>query len=258
MHFLRASVLTIGNEILNGRTINSNLAHIARALTYAGYEVYRSLTVRDDPAEIAWGIRTALSFSDLVVTSGGLGPTFDDMTIESISRALGIPLEINQQELKKLRERYINRDLELTDARLKMVRLPVGSRALDNSVGAAPGVLLALEGKRVLILPGVPKEMESILDSVLDDLRVSDMKYYEETFPLEGIMESSLAPLVNQVMKRWNGKVYVKSHPQRSEMSNPSLEIQVYSSDRDPEIAEKNVKEAVRYLKDHYLEYAGK
>lgn len=255
---MRASVLTIGNEILNGRTINSNLAHIGRVLTYAGYEVYRALTVRDDPKEIAWSINTALSFSDLVVTSGGLGPTFDDMTIESISDALGIPLEINQEELEKLKSRYIDRHLELTESRLKMVKLPKGSTALNNPIGAAPGVLLTHDGKRILILPGVPGEMEAILDSVIDEIRTSDVKYYEETFPLDGIMESSLAPLVNQIMKKWSGKVYIKSHPKRSEIANPSLEIQIYSSNEDPEVARKNVKEVIKYLKEHYLEYAGK
>lgn len=192
------------------------------------------------------------------MTSGGLGPTFDDMTIGSIANALNIPLELNQEELAKLMDRYTGRNLELTEARLKMVKLPKGSKALSNPVGAAPGVLMSYNKSRILILPGVPSEMEAILDSVLEEIRASDMKYYEESFPLEGIMESALAPLVNKIMKNWKGTVYVKSHPQRSELSNPSLVIQIYSSDKDFEIAKNKVKEAVQYLKEHYQDYVGK
>ena len=258
MNPLRACILTIGNEILKGKTVNTNMAHIGRVLTFAGYEVYRSLVVRDDPEEIAWGIHTALSFSDLVVTSGGLGPTFDDMTIGSISRALGIETKVDEGALKKLQERYLSRGLELTDDRLKMVRLPVGSTALDNPVGAAPGVLLNAGGKNILILPGVPKEMEAILDSAVDLLKIPGREYYEETFPLEGIMESSFAPLISGVMKKWAGKVYIKSHPQRSETDNPSLEVEVSSSDTNLEAAKRNVKEAVRNLKENYPAFVGK
>lgn len=214
--------------------------------------------MRDDPDEIDWGIRTSLSFSDLVVTSGGLGPTFDDMTVESIAKSLKIPLVVDQYELEKLKERYTSQNLEVTEARLKMVKIPSGSRALHNPIGAAPGVLITVGEKRILILPGVPKEMEALLDSVLEELKVSDMEYYEESFPLEGIMESALSPLISKVMKTWEGRVYVKSHPHRSEIANPLLEVQVYSSDREKETAIHNVRAAVEYIKEHYPEYVGK
>ncbi len=234
------------------------MAHIGRTLTFSGYEVYRSIVVKDDPDEIDWGIRTALSSADLVVTSGGLGPTFDDMTVECISRSLGIPTEINNEALDVLKRRYSGLKIELTEDRLKMVRLPVGSRALLNPVGSAPGVLVENEGKRILILPGVPKEMEAILESVLDDIRVPGRTYYEESFELRGIMESAFAPLANQAMKKWEGKVYIKSHPQRSEISNPLLEVEVSSSGDDGEVAKETVKEVIRFLKENYENFAGK
>ena len=255
---LRACILTIGNEILKGKTVNTNFAHIGRMLTFSGYDVHNGLVVKDDPEDIKWGIQTALSLADLVVTSGGLGPTFDDMTISSIARALGLETEINEGALRKLKSRYVERGIELTEDRLKMVRLPKGSKPLENPVGAAPGVLLTYQGKKIVILPGVPKEMEAILDGVLDSIKVSGLEYYEESFPLEGIMESSLAPLITRVMKEWGGKIYIKSHPQRSEVANPRLEVEVSSSDSSSEVARNNVEKVIDYLKHHYAEYIGK
>lgn len=234
------------------------MAHIGRMLTFSGYDVYRSLVVRDDPHEIEWGIKTALSFSDLVVTSGGLGPTFDDMTVECISRALDIPTEIDKEALEELKRRYFNRNLELTEDRLKMVRLPVGSRPLHNPVGSAPGVFMEYQGKKIIILPGVPKEMEAILDSVLDDIRIPGKSYYEESFPIEGLMESAFAPLANEAMKKWAGQVYIKSHPQNSEISNPVLEIEVSCVGENYDKAQATVHSVIDFLKKEYPNHIGK
>ncbi len=234
------------------------MAHIGRALTFSGYDVYRSYVVSDDPGEIEWGIKTALSTSDLVVTSGGLGPTFDDMTVQCISDSLGIQTEINQEALHELEERYAGRGLELTEDRLKMVRLPIGSKPLHNPVGSAPGVLIEHEGKRIVILPGVPGEMKAILESVLDEIRIPGKAYYEESFYIEGLMESAFAQLSNAAMKKWAGKVYVKSHPQNSEIKNPKLEIEVSAVSEDREKAMNIVQEVMVFLKHNYRDYIGK
>ena len=255
---MRAVILTIGNEILKGNTVNTNMAHIGHVLTYAGYEVHRAIIVGDDPNEIAWGIKTSLEAGDLVVTTGGLGPTFDDMTVESISTALGLKTEIHQGELSFLKERYTGRSLDLTDGRLKMVRLPVGSRALHNPVGAAPGVYLKHDGKVIVILPGVPAEMKAILDTILPELKTGSRRYAQETFPLDGIMESSLAPLIDKIMKKWNGKVYIKSHPKRSEIDNPSLNVEVSAWDENGNMAEESVASVVAEIKENYRKYIGK
>ncbi len=255
---MKAVILTIGNEILKGKTVNTNMAHIGQVLTYAGHDVYRAIVVRDDPEEISWGIEKALESADIIITTGGLGPTFDDMTVECISNALGLKTELDPDELDSLKKRYISRGIELTEERLKMVRLPVGSRALHNPVGAAPGVYLKYKGKVIVILPGVPGEMKALLDLVLPDLKTGEREYYEETFPLEGIMESSLAPLVEKIMKKWNGKVYIKSHPQRSEVENPSLNVEVSSWDTDLEKAKETVEAVVKEIKENYTNFVGK
>ena len=255
---MKATILTIGNEILKGRTVNTNLAHIGRVLTYAGYEVFRALVVKDTPDDISWGIKSALSFSDFIVTSGGLGPTFDDMTVDSISKALGIELEINSKAFAELETRYKERRLDFTEARMKMARLPKGADAIINPVGSAPGVMLRYEGKTILMLPGVPEEMKALLDIVLDKIRVPGRSYYEETATLQGIMESSLAPLIIREMKAGNGKIYIKSHPGLSETNERILEVEISSSDSTDTLAKENVKRAMENIRRDYRSYIGK
>lgn len=255
---MKASILTIGNEILKGKTVNTNMAYIGRALTFSGYDVHRSFVVSDDPEEIEWGIKTALASSGLVVTSGGLGPTFDDMTVQCVADSLGIETEINDEALHELEEMYAGRGLELTEDRMKMVRLPVGSKPLHNPIGSAPGVLIEHEGKKIVILPGVPGEMKAILESVLDEIKIPGREYYEESFPIEGLMESAFAQLSNSTMKKWAGRVYIKSHPQNSEVDHPKLEIEVSSVADDRDDAVKLVREVIQFLKENYRDYIGK
>lgn len=255
---MRASILTIGNELLKGRTVNTNFSHIGRVLTYAGYDVYRGIIVRDDPAEISWGITQCVGFSDLVVTSGGLGPTFDDMTVECISDALGLSLETNPEALSMIRSKYLAQNLELTPERMKMAILPRGSEPLPNPVGTAPGVLLRYRGKVIVILPGVPSEMKAILDSIIPRLKVPGRSYHEESIIIEGVMESAFAPVVAEEMKLSGGSVYIKSHPVSFELNNPVLEIEVSASAEDEAKARELVERALKHLKDRYEEIRGK
>ena len=89
---MKACIISIGNELLRGKTVNTNASDFGMKLTLCGYDVVRGLTVMDDPKEIAWALEAGIESADLVLTTGGLGPTFDDMTVESISKALGLPL----------------------------------------------------------------------------------------------------------------------------------------------------------------------
>lgn len=224
---MKACVITIGNEILKGRTVNTNAAYIGKFLTSRGYEVEKGLIVKDDLDEIKWAIETANGKYDLIVTTGGLGPTFDDMTVEGVARALELKLVTDPDTLKALKERYNDLRIELTEERLKLALIPEGSRAIRNMVGAAPGVWLDLGRTGILILPGVPREMESIINSAVPLLGTSEKFYHERTEHLEGVMESSLAPLVSRIMEEQMGKVYIKSHPLKSETRGPEIDVEV-------------------------------
>ena len=163
-------LVTIGDELLLGFTVDTNGAHLARELAGIGVTVVRRTAVGDDIAAIATALREALDRTGAVITTGGLGPTTDDVTREAIAEAFGVPLELDEAHLAWMRERWrsrFNRDLPESNRRQAMT--PRGARKLANNHGSAPGAFLRdAEGRWVIMLPGVPRELRGMTtDAVL-------------------------------------------------------------------------------------------
>ncbi len=228
-----ASIITIGNEILSGRTLNTNFTYIARKLTYLGYDVRLGIIVKDDMDEIGNAFKQAMENSDLVVSSGGLGPTYDDMTLSAFSRAFNLKLSLNNDALEMIRERF---DM-ITPEREKMAIIPDGSIPIRNDAGTAPGIFINIQGKTFIILPGVPREVESIFENLQDRIKVPGYVYYDKSLKLDGVLESIAAPLIKEYAKN-NPDLYIKSHPYGIEFSKPGIELEV-SGRGDSSIHEK-------------------
>ncbi len=216
----QVELVAIGNEILIGQVHDTNLHWLCRRLNDIGAFVRQAYIVRDDPTAIGEVIRLALSHRPvLVITTGGLGPTWDDITLSSIGKALGRPVRMDEKAFEMVKERYrqvkaaglINDDT-ITPEREKMAYLPEGSVPLWNPVGTAPGVLMDVEETHIIALPGVPPEMRGIFDSSLQPyLR----QWFSGLHSLQwGIMlgqgESTVASVINAVAETHPG-VYVKS-----------------------------------------------
>lgn len=242
---MKACVITVGNEILKGHTVNSNAAEIGRALYFAGYEVFRGITVPDDPKEIGWAFRAALKTCDLVISSGGLGPTFDDMTVESFAGEFGFKLVVDAETDEKLKERMQRRGIEMTRERTKMATIPEGSTTVQNNVGSAPGIRAKIEGKKIFILPGVPREMRSMLDIIVEEIRLSDSFFTEESIVLKGIPEASLAPLTLELMDKYEGKIYIKTHPGMDENGVSRIEVEISTRTSDSSSGKNIVTKAL-------------
>ena len=210
----------VGNEILDGIVLDSNTHWITSRLNPLGFFLLERFTVRDVVTEIARAIkRTIEDGCRLIIICGGLGPTHDDMTVKGVAEAFGLPMEINEDAMEivtrqhiELHKRGIIHSSDLTEARIKMAILPRGSKALDNRVGTAPGVLLEKEGVTVILLPGVPAELMWIFNNqVMPRLAAQvDGYFYEETFSLDLRDESILAPVIDEAMRIVPG-VWVKS-----------------------------------------------
>ena len=255
---MKACIISIGNELLRGKTVNTNASDFGMKLTLCGYDVVRGLTVMDDPKEITWALEAGMESADLVLTTGGLGPTFDDMTVESISKALGLSMIEDAKTSDRLRKRYARLGLEPTPERMKMAMIPEGSRALPNPVGAAPGIFLKVRNQTIIILPGVPDEANAILDSIMDEIRISGIEYYSESRYLKGVMESTLVPIVNMVMKKMDSKVYIKSHPRHSETGNPAVELEILAKSDTEQHARDLVETAFNMLLERLNEIRDK
>lgn len=164
-HEARAEILTIGTELLLGQTIDTNAAYIGDALAAAGIEVHWKSTVGDHEARIREALRVALTRSEIVITTGGLGPTEDDLTRRAIAAELGRPLILDQTVLESIRRRFAERAIVMSDNNEQQALIPEGAVVLPNAHGTAPGLAIRLgDGRVVMATPGVPSEMRSMVN----------------------------------------------------------------------------------------------
>lgn len=169
---VRVELLTVGDELLRGDTVNGNATWLGRRLTEAGAAVTRSVVVPDEIDAIAGAVGEALRRADAVIVTGGLGPTSDDLTREALAQAAGVGLHRDPRIERRLRERAAERRVPLRTDALRMADIPDGAATLPNPAGSAPGLRLALPAGLVYALPGVPPEMRAIAEeSVLPELR---------------------------------------------------------------------------------------
>lgn len=237
-------ILSVGNELLLGNTVNTNASWLASQLTSLGASVSRITTIPDDLKEISGEIRESVRRKpDFLITTGGIGPTFDDMTFAAVAKALNVPLRVNKIAVAMVREHYTQRfptrKVVLTRPRVKMARLPARAIPVRNPVGTAPAVRLSAGSTRIFCLPGVPKETKAIFrEFIADVIRANSggMIFAEKWLSVQGVMESSLAPMIERLMARWPG-VYVKSHPRGVEAGGrPHIELHL--STRSPDASE--------------------
>ncbi|HEV2225773.1 MAG TPA: molybdopterin-binding protein [Nitrososphaerales archaeon] len=239
LDMVRVEMLAVGKELLIGRTLNTNAHWLGKRLARMGSMLKLVTTVDDELSEISAALKGALARSpEFLVVVGGLGPTPDDMTLEAIAAGLGVGLRQSGAALTLIKEHYAKRGLgsiELTPARKKMARLPVGAEPLMNTAGTAPGVRLAVGRTAVYCLPGVPVEMREIFRrSVEPEIKKKIGKLHRKylTLKLEGVFESALAPIIGEELRRHPGS-YIKSHPRgiREGVSRIELDIAVVGED---------------------------
>ncbi|GIL00769.1 MAG: molybdenum cofactor biosynthesis protein [Alphaproteobacteria bacterium] len=160
-------MLAIGDELLSGRTRDRNIGHLAGLLTLAGIDLKEARIVGDEHAAIVAAVNALRPRHTYVFTSGGIGPTHDDITADAIADAFGVPIGHDPRVMATLAAHYAERGLEFTEARKRMARIPHGAGLIDNPVSKAPGFRLG----NVHVLAGVPAIFEAMLDKVLPTLR---------------------------------------------------------------------------------------
>ena len=163
---MELELVTIGNELLLGYTVNTNAADAARVLADAGVTVRRAVTVGDDGAEIGAAVREALRRTGFVIATGGLGPTKDDLTKRAVADLFGVPLELDTDYLQTLRARFdkLGRG-PMPESNRSQAEVPRGAKSLPNPRGTAPGIWLEGDEGTVVLLPGVPREMRGLIRS---------------------------------------------------------------------------------------------
>jgi molybdenum cofactor synthesis domain-containing protein len=263
----QVEIICVGNELLIGKTLNTNAQWLAKRAVSLGATVRRITVVGDDVDEIASAVREALERKPrFIITTGGLGPTFDDKTLEGVAKALNRNLVLNSKALQMVKEKYEEYaeagrldSAELTPHRVKMAMLPEGAEPLPNPVGTAPGVRLEMGGTIIIALPGVPAEMEAIFENSVVELvkkETGDLTFFETSIYVDDIMESTLAPLIDITM-RDNPYVYIKSHP-KGEEKKPHIEIHFSTTAKDSKVAKDRLGKAIVQLSELIKEKGGK
>jgi nicotinamide-nucleotide amidase len=220
MREFAAEISCVGNELLSGITINMNAYWLSKKITEVGGSVKRITVIRDDVDEISLAVRESIARKpDWLIISGGLGPTYDDKTLQGVASGLRLELELDNMALDMLKKSYSRQSMnyELNEIRLKMAKIPVGSTPIQNPVGSAPSILIETDETKIVCLPGVPKEMEAIfLESILPEMKkiAGDFHIVESSYETIGVSEAMLAPTLSEIVdSNPQDSIYLKTHP---------------------------------------------
>lgn len=220
-----AAALAIGDELLSGRTRDKNIGHLATALTSIGVTLQEVRIVQDEEDAIVDALNELRSKYDYVFTSGGIGPTHDDITADSVSNAFGLPCIYEDKAMKLLSDLYKRREMEFTDARQRMARMPEGAVHIDNPVSVAPGFNI----ENVYVMAGVPKVFEAMLNNVLPTLRTGSKLKSDSVISFHG--EGDIGTPLGEIQKA-NPDVSIGSYPKFAEDGGFSSEIVVRGLDK--------------------------
>jgi len=206
----RAAILSTGDELTTGRIVDTNANWLCDKLFEMGVDVAAVLTVGDYPERLEWAWRQAMSRADLVISTGGIGPTADDLTSETVARVAGVPLVLHEESAERIRGFFRAAGREMPENNLRQAMMPAGAALVPNPLGTAPGYRLAVGAVQLVVLPGVPREMKPMVeDTVLPWLRSQrggDV-YLSQTFQTFGITESGLDELVAGAVDPSEGRV---------------------------------------------------
>ena len=241
-----AAIIAIGSELLSPLRSDTNSLWITERLEGLGFRVGRKSVVGDDTAEIGRELDAAAAAAPLLFTTGGLGPTADDVTVGAVARWLGVPLERNAAFVAKIRERFAARGLRMPSVNEKQADFIVGARVLENPRGTAPGFWARGRDREIVVLPGVPSEMREIMeDSVLPELatRSGGRVVRRRVLRVGGTGESSVEEIVAPLYRKWSAyPVTILAAPG---------EVQLHLSVRDvPARAEEVLAEMERDFRD--------
>jgi nicotinamide-nucleotide amidase len=228
-------IICIGNELLIGKILNTNAHWLGTEVTALGANVKRVTVIQDIISEIASTINEAIARKPrFIITTGGLGPTFDDKTFQGVAKALNQKLVVNPEALEVVmtkcieyaKKRQLPIDIEMTPPRVKMATFPEKTEPVVNPIGTAPGLRIEVGCATLFSLPGIPREMEAIFTQTIAPaikVAVGSGAFCQRSLFVADILESRLAPLIDRVMAD-NVGVYIKSHPLLSE-NKPRVEL---------------------------------
>jgi nicotinamide-nucleotide amidase len=259
-------ILCVGNELLSGITLNTNAHWLAGQVAAAGGTISRVTVVSDDIGEISTAVKESLARKpDILVMTGGLGATYDDLTLEGVALALGKKIILDDRAVEMIRKSYAFRKLhyELTRERMKMAKIPEGSAPIQNLIGSAPAVFMQNGGTRIFCLQGVPPEMKAIFEKhVLPLVKegVGRFVAQEINYDVRGVTEAMIAPaLLKIVGSHPKEAIYLKTHPRGYyRKKTPQIRVQLISRGSDKKEVRKRLNAIAKIIEQEIAELGGR
>ena len=203
---MKAWIVAVGSEMLTPFRVDTNSLSITERLNAIGCDVRLKAVVGDDVGELATLFQRGVGAVDLIVCTGGLGPTEDDITRDGLARALNLECETDEQVLESIRQRFEKRGMVMRDINRRQALVPRGAEVLENARGTAPGLWLERDGTAILLLPGPPLEMQPMLDRVVDERlkpRAGSRGLFRRVLKLTGRPESEVDAIAQPVYGQW-------------------------------------------------------
>ena len=224
---MQAEIITIGTEILLGQIVDTNSAYLAKKLANLGFDVYRKATVGDNTKRIVEAVRMALDHCDVVITSGGIGPTIDDKTREAVAIATDSKLVLNEDLLQQIKDYFERRGLELGVNNPSQAYIPENATPIHNPVGTAPGFIVKFRNSYVITLPGVPRELYHLMAETV-------LPFIQDRFGVDTVIKSRVLRTASY------GESYIdRQIADLEETSNPTVGLLAYPGAVDIRIAAK-------------------
>ena len=203
---MRACILAIGSEMLTPFRVDTNSLIVTDRLNAIGYDVRLKAVVADDVDELTLVLEGALAWADLIVVTGGLGPTEDDITREAVARVLGAPMDVDESIVDRIRERFAKRGMTMPDINRRQAMVPRGASVLPNPNGTAPGLWVERGHTAIVLLPGPPREMTPMLESVVRERlapKTAGSGLFRRVLKITGRAESDVDAQVQPVYAKW-------------------------------------------------------
>src|SRR5712675_481425 len=238
IEIVTAGILVIGDEILSGRTKDKNIGFIAEYLTNIGIDLKEVRVVADEEADIIAALDALRGRYTYVFTTGGIGPTHDDITADSVAKAFGVPIDVDPRALAILHEWLKATGAEMSEARLRMTRVPKGADLVLNKVSGAPGFWIG----NVIVMAGVPSIMQAMLDEVAPKLK-SGIRMLSETVRADA-REGDIGMQLGEIAKA-NPEVAIGSYPFFDPQRGPNTNVVLRARDPHKLAAAKDAVEAM-------------
>ncbi|MDE6213926.1 MAG: competence/damage-inducible protein A [Lachnospiraceae bacterium] len=245
---MTVEIIAVGTEILLGNIVNTNAAYLAEKCAELGLSCYHQDVVGDNEERVMETIRLALSRADILLLSGGLGPTQDDLTKEAAAKVMGRELYLHEPSKEAIRQFFAERNLEITDNNWKQAMVPEGCIVVDNPGGTAPGIIITENDKHLILMPGPPGELIPMFEhSIMPYLAgLQTGVIYSQTVKISGVGESKAESMVEDLITKQSNPT-IATYAKTGE-----VHLRVTATAQDEKEAKKLVKPVVKELKGRF------